>query len=142
VNGIDVWPTILGIGLVAVAAAFALLPFARGSTADSTDAAEPGLPDRFGLYRQLVELEFDVQLGKLAVAEYERLADGLLADASDALNQERGNIGELDAEIEREISAARAAFAAARRSSRSAGHQPRRSPQATEVHQEPANTPS
>jgi cytochrome c-type biogenesis protein CcmI len=117
VNGADIVPTILGIALVAAAAAFALLPFTRGSTTQSVVAsAEPRPTDRSVLYRQVLELEFDVQLGKLAAEDYEQLSRELLAEAGQALHEERGGIGELDEEIEREIAAARAAFAAARRS--------------------------
>jgi hypothetical protein len=109
----DVLPTILGIFLVAAAAAFALVPFARGARADSL-TVEPGVPDRFGLYRQVLELEFDHQLGKLSAEDLEVQSRELMAEAGQALREERGSIGELDEEIEREIAAARAAFAAAR----------------------------
>jgi hypothetical protein len=114
----DVLPTILGIVLVAAAAAFALVPFARGARADSLSAdslsADAAVPDRFGLYRQVLELEFDHQLGKLSAEDLAQQSRELLAEAGEALRDERGSIGELDAEIEREITAARAAFAAAR----------------------------
>jgi hypothetical protein len=118
VSGADILPTILGIALVAAAAAFALLPFARASTPEPAGSAEPGPTDRFGLYRQVMELEFDVQVGKLAAEDYDQLSRALLAEAGQALRQERGNIAELDDEIEREIAAARAAFAAARQTRR------------------------
>ena len=113
----DVLPSVLGIALVAAAAAFVLLPFARASRSellgvDNEDAAT----DRVGLYRQVLELEFDHQLGKLSTEDYEHLAGQLLAQAGQALRVERGNLGAIDEEIEREIAAARAAFAAARRS--------------------------
>jgi cytochrome c-type biogenesis protein CcmI len=118
VNGADILPTILGIALVAAAAAFALLPFARTSTAEAIASSESGPTDRLALYRQVLELEFDVQLGKLAAEDYEHLSRELLAEAGQALTEERGSIGELDEEIEREIAAARAAFAAARQTRR------------------------
>ena len=117
-NGTDILPTILGIALVAAAAAFALLPFARTARPEAIASAEPGAADRFGLYRQVMELEFDVQVGKLAAEDYERLSRALLAEAGQALKQERGSAAELDEEIEREIAAARAAFAAARQTRR------------------------
>ena len=117
-SGTDILPTILGIALVAVAAAFALLPFARAATPDAVALSEPGPTDRFGLYRQVMELEFDVQVGKLAAEDYEQLSRTLLAQAGQALQQERGSTAELDEEIEREIAAARAAFAAARQTRR------------------------
>jgi hypothetical protein len=114
VSATDILPTILGIALVAAAAAFALLPFARAVTPNAILSSEPGPTDRFGLYRQVMELEFDVQLGKLSTEDYEQLSRALLAEAGQALKEERGSTAELDEEIEREIAAARAAFAAAR----------------------------
>ncbi len=118
----DVLPAIVGILLVAAAAAFALLPFARARRSEdlmatSSDAA---LNDRFGLYQQVLELEFDHQLGKLSTRDFEQLSRQLLAQAGQSLQEERGSIGAIDAEIEREIAAARAAFAAARQTRKQA----------------------
>ncbi len=111
----DVLPIIVGIVLVAVAAGFALLPFARGAGAEPTPVPASPAVDRFGLYQQVVELEFDYQVGKLAEDDYRQLSAELLAQAGQALRDEKGSVAEVDAEIEREIAAARAAFAAARR---------------------------
>jgi cytochrome c-type biogenesis protein CcmI len=122
-------PTILGIVLVAAAAAFVLLPLARGPqiVAEVPEAA----PDRFGLYRQVLELEFDRELGKLSTEDFEQLSGELLAEAGQALRDERGAVGELDAEIEREIAAARAAFVAARAWSNSEEAEDRKHPAGT-----------
>jgi hypothetical protein len=109
----DVLLTILGVALVAAAAAFALVPFVR-STRPSAWTSDELPTDRYALYRQVLELEFDFQVGKLAAADYEQLTAALLAQAGEALREERGSLGEVDEEIEREIAAARAAFAAAR----------------------------
>jgi hypothetical protein len=117
VNGGDVLPTIFGIALVAAAAAFVLLPFARGPQPGAAIPTEPASTDRFVLYRQVLELEFDHELGKLSTDDYQHLSNELLAEAGHALREERGSTGEIDAEIEAEIAAARAAFAAARSSS-------------------------
>jgi hypothetical protein len=111
----DVLPTILGIVLVAVAAAFVLLPFARG-TIESEIAEQPSA-DRFTLYQQVLEAEFDYQVGKLGAEDYHQLTSELLQQAGKELRDERGSVTEVDQEIEREIAAARAAFAAARRGS-------------------------
>jgi hypothetical protein len=111
----EILPTVLGIGLVAAAAAFALLPFVRGVPAETTPSEAPEA-ERFFLYRQVLELEFDHQVGKLSGEDYARQSEGLLAKAGEALRAERGSLGDIDAEIEREIAAARAAFAAARHS--------------------------
>lgn len=140
-SGTDILPTILGIALVAAAAAFALLPFARGLALDGSAASGAEAPDRFALYRQVLELEFDVELGKLAAEDYELLSRELLAEAGQALKQEHGTIGELDEEIEREIAAARAAFAAARLSSRREPPSPGISPEAA-AEEKAARTPS
>ena len=112
----DTLPTIIGIVLVAVAAAFALLPFARTSRVESS-VPESETVDRYSLYRQVVEAEFDFQLGKLAADDYAQLSSQLLAEAGNVLRDEKGSVAEIDEEIEREIAAARAAFAAARRAS-------------------------
>jgi hypothetical protein len=113
----DVLPTVLGILLVAAAAAFALLPFARAASPELTPA-DAEATDRFSLYRQVIELEFDLQMGKVSAEDYAKLSGELLLQAGQALRDEQGSISEVDAEIEREIAAARAAFAAARQSVR------------------------
>jgi len=78
--------------------------------------------DRSTIYRQVLELEFDYQVGKLSVEDYHQLATDLLAQAGELIREERGGLlGELDDEIEREIAAARAAFTAARHGVRSSG---------------------
>lgn len=113
----DVLPTVLGIALVAAAAAFALIPFARPSSADD-DAlamAGPTADNRQAVYRQLLELEFDRDLGKLSDEDFAIVSSELLSQAGASLRRERGTLVEVDAEIEREIRAARAAFSAARR---------------------------
>jgi hypothetical protein len=113
----DVLPIFVGIALVAAAAAFVLLPFARGAHIETVTAgAGTASAERFALYRQVMELEFDRDMGKLSQADYEQLSVQLLAQAGDALRDERGTLGVVDQEIEREIAEARAAFAAARRS--------------------------
>lgn len=113
----DVLPTLLGIALVAAAAAFALVPFARPRRV-LDDVGALGLATttaRFAVYRQLLELEFDRDLGKLSQDDYAAVSAELLNDAAAALRSERGALVAVDADIEREIAAARAAFAAARR---------------------------
>jgi hypothetical protein len=110
----DLLPTFVGIALVACAAAFALVPLARGRAALERYEAPP-TSDRSHIYQQVLELEFDYQVGKLSAEDFHQLSTQLLGQASELLRAERGEVGELDEEIEREIVAARAAFAAARR---------------------------
>jgi hypothetical protein len=109
----DVLPSIIGIVFVALAAAFVLLPFARGASTEPLVSSAVGV-DRHTLYRQVLELEFDRDMGKLSQSDFEQLSSELLAQAGEELRAERGVLSEVDAEIEREIGAARAAFAAAR----------------------------
>jgi hypothetical protein len=120
----DWLPTLLGVALVACAAAIALLPLVRGAPQlSSTSDSEPESVDRFDLYRQVLELEFDYQVGKLSREDYQQLSTELLGQAGLSLREERTSLAELDEEIEREIAAARAAFVAARsaRTERPAG---------------------
>ena len=114
-SGSDVLPAIIGIVLVAAAAAFALLPFTRGAHLEAVTPVAGRSAERFALYRQVLELEFDRDLGKLSQSDFEQLSGQLLAQAGEALREEQGALGVVDEEIEREIAAARAAFAAARR---------------------------
>ena len=116
----DLLPSILGIALVATAAAFVLLPFARGTHVEAALASDNPTAGRVRLYQQVLELEFDRDMGKLSSADFEQLSAELLRQAGTSLRDERGTLGAVDEEIEREIAAARAAFAAARRSSREA----------------------
>ena len=115
-SGADLLPSIFGIVLVAAAAAFVLLPFARGAQLEVAPSVTPDsdTPDRLALYHQVLELEFDQQLGKLSAEDFQQLSAELLAQAGQALREERGTLGEIDDEIEQEIAAARAAFATAR----------------------------
>jgi hypothetical protein len=115
----DVLPTVIGILLVGVAAAFALVPFARGAPDDTESSpALPAHDERLKIYQQVLELELDQELGKLSEDDYRTLSGGLLAEASVLLEQERGATAALDDELEQEIAAARAAFAAARKRTR------------------------
>jgi cytochrome c-type biogenesis protein CcmI len=109
----DWLPAALGAFLVACAAAFALLPLVRG-TSQPTSITDAAAFHRFDIYRQVVELEFDHQVGKLSTEDYRQLSAELLSQAGQSLRDQRDDLAELDAEIEREIAAARAAFAAAR----------------------------
>ena len=113
----DAGPTLVGILLVAAAAGFALLPLARGSGAAIVAPDAPSA-DRSAIYGEVLELEFDYQVGKLSAEDFHVLSTQLLARASVMMQAEGGCLGDLDEEIEREISEARAAFTAARRGGR------------------------
>lgn len=113
VAGVDLVAVVLGVLLVAGAAAFALLPLVRRAPAELIAAPSDAARERFALYRQVVELEFDQQTGKLSAEDYRILSGELLARAAGLLRDARGGDSQLDQEIEREIAAARRALSAA-----------------------------
>jgi hypothetical protein len=106
---------LVGVLLVAGAAGFALLPLVRGARRTDDVLAPPDDPrlERQQLYRAVLDLEFDRQTGKLSQADFEQLSGELLARAADQLRATRGQLEDVDAQIEREIAAARRALAAA-----------------------------
>jgi hypothetical protein len=125
----DALPTILGVVLVAIVAGLALLPLLRGVPPPpaTTTIADPAEVERFGLYRQVLELEFDQQTGKLAQEDFEAQTRELLDRAGEILRAEQADEAvltdasasaarDVEAEVEREIAAARKAFAQARQS--------------------------
>jgi cytochrome c-type biogenesis protein CcmI len=111
----DALPVVLGVLLVAATAAFALWPLIarRAVPAAAAPANHPGA-ERSLLYRQVLDLEFDHQTGKLSKADYELLSAELLARAARLLEAARGDAKDLEAELEREIAAARRALASSR----------------------------
>ena len=119
----DALPTLVGVVLVACAAGLALLPLLERTppAPESAPGAEPGAEaERFRLYRQVLELEFDAQTGKLAADDLEALRGELLGRAGQLLRTERaqtttGPEDDVESAVEREIAAARRAFAEARR---------------------------
>ena len=105
------WPILIGLIAVALAVAFVLYPLvvprrpSRGVLAD--ELAE----QRATIYRQVLELEFDYRMGKLSEADYHELTQALLARASALLAQAEQTNLSLEARLEEEIAAARAALA-------------------------------
>ena len=115
----DALPVVLGVVFVAAAAVFALVPLlrSRGSTELLLPPTEEPAAERLRLYRAVLDLEFDYQTGKLDRADYESLTGELLAQAGDHLRSTRRDLDDVDVQVEREIAAARRAFASARASS-------------------------
>jgi hypothetical protein len=112
----DTLPILLGVLLVVGVAAFALLPLMRPRQSNDLVvpvAEEPAL-DRMRLYQAVIDLELDYQTGKLSQGDFERLSAELLAQAGDQLRTSDREHDDIDAQIEREIAAARRAFASAR----------------------------
>ena len=111
----DSLSAIVGILLVAVVAGFALLPFLQPSTrAVPASLPESAEAERFRIYRQVLELEFDYQTGKLAPEDHAALTRELLAHAAQLLRAEVPLEQDVEAEVEREIAAARRTLASAR----------------------------
>jgi hypothetical protein len=118
---VDTLPILLGVLLVVGVAAFALLPLMRPR--QSTDlvmpVSEEPATDRMRLYRAVLDLELDYQTGKLSQSDFESLSAELLTQAGDQLRTTDRERDDVDAQIEREIAAARRAFASARASTES-----------------------
>jgi hypothetical protein len=112
-------PVVCGVLLVATMAAFALWPLLarRGVAATGALAKAPG-DERFLLYRQVLDLEFDHQTGKLSKEDYELLSAQLLGRAASLLQEAHEETKELEDILEREIAAARRALSSSRRSRR------------------------
>ena len=97
--------------LVAAAAAFVLLPFARGAAALSLSRGHPTSPptvcDCIGRFWSWSSTRTWQVVGR----GFRAASRELLAEAGAGAAGEQGTLSEIDAEIEREIAAARAAFA-------------------------------
>ena len=107
-------PLLFGIVLVATAAAYALLPLVGGTPAAETTVSSDLSAERSLLYRQVLDLEFDRRTGKLTDEDFRQLEAELLARAAGLLRADAVPGDDIEAEVEREIAAARAAFAASR----------------------------
>lgn len=115
-NVADLFPTIAGVLLVLVAAGIVLAPLARRGSTESLDAAEADRTElRFRLYRQVLDLELDRDTGKLSTQDFQVLSTELLQQAVLLLEEHQPDDADLEAAVEREIAAARAAFQSLRR---------------------------
>ena len=111
---------VIGLILALLAVSFVLYPILRprpapaGQPAASLERAER----RHAIYRQILDIEFDQRVGKIADADARDLSAALLREAADLLptepSTEPGTEPDADAEIEREIAAVRRALASSR----------------------------
>ena len=99
-------------GLVVVAVlAFVVLPLLSGRRADAEAQARPDpAQERATIYRELLELELDQKVGKVAEADYQEVNEALLARAAALISQEEAESTTADAKVEREIAEARLAL--------------------------------
>jgi hypothetical protein len=66
--------------------------------------------ERAAIYRELVELELDHRIGKVTVADFRELSDGLLARAAALIVAEGTETGTIEEQVEHEIAAMRTAL--------------------------------
>ena len=103
---------LLGTVAVLSALAFVAYPLVRRSEAEpaSTETPETFAERRAAVYRELLELEFDHRVGKLSDVDFRQLSDACLARATELVATEERTTEALDARIEREVAALRAAL--------------------------------
>lgn len=109
-------PLLLAIVLAFVAIVFVLYPLfapvARSGRQQGEWRVERSLAARRAqLYREIADLDFDFQVGKVAPADYQLLREELLRRAADLLREEDREAEELDRAIEAEVAALRRARA-------------------------------
>ena len=110
-------PAVLGACLVLAAAGFVLLPLLRrqaGTPVAEHPQSDSAMGDRQRLYRQVLEFELDRDTGKLSPHDFDLLSSQLLGEAATLLRTFDGADGDVAAEVEREIQAARHTLSAAR----------------------------
>jgi cytochrome c-type biogenesis protein CcmI len=102
---------LLGVLVVVAVVAFVVLPLLRGRRADGETQVSPDpASERAAIYRELMELELDQKVGKIADADYREINDALLARAAALISQEDADTAAADAQVEREIAEARKAL--------------------------------
>ena len=113
---------VLGLIVLAIAVAFVLAPLVqpRAAAPVADDAAAERRAARQSLYRHILEIEFDQQVGKVSAEDAGELTADLLRQAAALLGEEPGPVREADqarAQLEAEIAAVRRALNAGRRTS-------------------------
>ena len=114
-SGAEIAPAAIGLLVVLAAVAYTLLPLlSRNVRAPSLEPADDRARQRFLLYRQVLEAEFDLQTGKLTPQDYQALSGDLLRQAAAFMTPLEGAAtttpDDLELEVEREIAAARQAL--------------------------------
>jgi hypothetical protein len=95
---------LLGAIVVLAVLAFVVLPLLPGrQTAAATVQADDAAEARAAIYQELLELELDQKVGKIADSDYCELSDALLARAATMISEEDARDSAADGEVEREI---------------------------------------
>jgi hypothetical protein len=98
----------LGALVVLAVLAFVVLPIVRRGKPRSEAAPVAGPAEtRATIYRELLELELDQKVGKIAEADYRELSEALLMRAASLISDEDGLPAPEDDEVERAIAQAR-----------------------------------
>jgi hypothetical protein len=106
---------LLGLLLGLLALAFVLYPIVRPKPDPPEAAISSDLEERRrALYHQILDVEFDQQLGKLGEADARELSEDLLRQADRLFVDEPRAKPQIAAELEHEIPAGRHALAASR----------------------------
>jgi cell division septation protein DedD len=107
---------VLGAVVVLVALAIVVLPLIRPARSRVADTEAPPSPaeQRAQVYRELLELELDHRVGKIADEDFLAQSDALMARAASLMGAEDAALQHLDEQAEREIAAQRAALRAAK----------------------------
>ena len=108
----------LGLLLSLAALAFVLYPILRPRAGREPAPEAPGEPEerRRAIYRQILEIELDQQIGKLDPRHAQEATSALLHQAAALLGAQSSAERDLERAIELEIAALRGALAAARES--------------------------
>ena len=113
---VELW---LGALLVVLALAFVAYPLLRPRAAPDAHVAEVdeaagSTVDRYNVYREMLDLDFEHRLGKLNDDDYRELSEACLARAAELLAQEDARESEAAERAEREIAAMREALRSSR----------------------------
>jgi hypothetical protein len=115
----------LGALVVLAVLAFVVLPIVRRRQPDVLAAQVSGpVETRAAIYQELLELELDQKVGKIAEADYRELSEALLMRAASLISDEDGHQEPVDDEVEREIAQARATLRQTDAPPAEAGHRP------------------
>jgi hypothetical protein len=98
----------LGALVVLAVLAFVALPIVRRRRPQAVAAPVVGPAEtRAAIYQELLELELDQKVGKIAEADYRELSEALLMRAASLISDEDGHPAPADDEVEQAIAQAR-----------------------------------
>jgi cytochrome c-type biogenesis protein CcmI len=84
------WPLAAGLLLALLALAFVLYPLLRPPSITADEQAADSSERREAIYRQVLDIELEQQMGKIDEAEARELKAGLMRQAEALVSVERG----------------------------------------------------